>query len=184
MNIEISGRNFEVTEKVRKLITSRVDKIRKYFDDIIDIRCVLKAEKKNYICEMHVHGKHQDIDSTQEADTMDDAIQSAIDHLKSQAQRNRAKLKERRKGRAPASTPLTRDWKVRVLDPGSLRTDDSKPRIIKTSKLPIRPMSIEQAALMLDDSKNEFIVFRDLDTDQVTVIYKRRDNNFGMIAEF
>jgi putative sigma-54 modulation protein len=43
-------------------------------------------------------------------------------------------------------------------------------------------MSIEQAALHLDDSKNEFIVFRDIDTDQVSVIYKRRDNNLGLIS--
>ena len=48
--------------------------------------------------------------------------------------------------------------------------------------LPIRPMSIEEAALRLDDSKNEFIVFRDLDTDKISVIYKRRDNNLGLIA--
>ena len=184
MNIEISGRNYEVTEKVRKLLTTKVEKVRKYFDDIIEVRCVLKVEKKSQICEIHVHGKHQDVDTTQKADSMDEAIQSAMDHLKRQAQKNRAKIKDQRKGRVPAAAPVAKDWKVRVLQPGNLRTDDSKPRIIKTSKLPIRPMTIEQAALMLDDSKNEFIVFRDLDTNQVTVIYKRKDKNFGMIAEF
>ena len=54
--------------------------------------------------------------------------------------------------------------------------------IVKTNMLPIRPMSIEEAALRLEDSKNEFIVFRDLDTDRISVIYKRRDNNLGLIA--
>ena len=43
-------------------------------------------------------------------------------------------------------------------------------------------MSIEEAALRLQDAKNEFIVFRDLDTDRISVIYKRRDNNIGLIA--
>jgi putative sigma-54 modulation protein len=73
---------------------------------------------------------------------------------------------------------------VQVLEPGQLREagDDNRPRIIKTNNLPIRPMSIEEAALRLDDSKNEFIVFRDLDTDKISVIYKRRDNNIGLIA--
>ncbi|HEX8410460.1 MAG TPA: sigma 54 modulation/S30EA ribosomal C-terminal domain-containing protein, partial [Thermoanaerobaculia bacterium] len=71
-----------------------------------------------------------------------------------------------------------------VLEPGNLRDDanDGMPRIIRTTNIPIRPMSIEQAALHLDDSKNEFIVFRDIDTDQVSVIYKRRDNNLGLIS--
>lgn len=184
MNIEISGRNYEVTDKVRKLITSKIEKVWKYFDDVIDVRCVLKVEKKSHICEIHIHGKHQDVDSTQKGDSMDEAIQSTVDHLKRQAQKNRAKIKDQRKGRVPAATAPIKDWKVKVLQPGHLRTDDSKPRIIKTSRLPIRPMSIEQAALLLDESKNEFIVFRDLDTSQITVMYKRKDNNFGMIAEF
>ena len=60
--------------------------------------------------------------------------------------------------------------------------DHNRPRIIKTNNLPIRPMSIEEAALRLDDSKNEFIVFRDLDTDKIAVMYKRRDNNIGLIS--
>ena len=69
------------------------------------------------------------------------------------------------------------------MEPGLLRNEtDSRPRVIRTSNLPIRPMSIEQAAMTLDGSRNEFIVFRDLDTDKVTVIYKRNDQNFGMIA--
>ena len=92
MNIEISGRNYEVKDKVKKLISTKIEKIRKYFDDIIDIRCVLKVEKKRHICEIHVHGKNLDVDSTQSADTMDEAIQSTIDHLKRQAQKNRTKI--------------------------------------------------------------------------------------------
>jgi putative sigma-54 modulation protein len=73
---------------------------------------------------------------------------------------------------------------VQVLEPGRLREsgDHNRPRIIKTNNLPIRPMSIEEAALRLEDSKNEFIVFRDLDTDKISVIYKRRDSNLGLIA--
>ena len=76
------------------------------------------------------------------------------------------------------------DWTVQVLQPGRLRVkgDHNRPRIIKTTNLPIRPMSIEEAALRLDESKNAFMVFRDLDTDRVSVIYKRRDNNLGLIA--
>ena len=73
---------------------------------------------------------------------------------------------------------------MQVLEPGMLREvgDHNRPRIVQTNTLPIRPMSIEEAALRLDDSKNEFIVFRDIDSDKVSVIYKRRDNNLGLIA--
>jgi len=180
----VTGRNFEVTDTVRDLVEKKLSKITKYFDDVIEIRCTLSVEKYRNICEIMIIGKEHDVKSLQEADAMPEAIASTVDHLKIQAQKNRKRITEHRRR---TKTPVT-DWTVQVLEPGNLRVSDldgdgkSRPRIIKTSSLQIRPMSIEHAALLLDDSKNEFIVFRDVDTDKVAVIYKRRDNNFGMIA--
>ncbi|MGB6995373.1 MAG: sigma 54 modulation/S30EA ribosomal C-terminal domain-containing protein, partial [Thermoanaerobaculia bacterium] len=56
------------------------------------------------------------------------------------------------------------------------------PRIVKSSVLSIKPMSIDEAALQLEDSKNDFVVFRDAASDQVSVLYKRRDQNYGLIS--
>ncbi len=181
MNIEISGRKYEVTDKVRKMIEQKLEKIRKYFNDIIEIRCVLKVEKYRNICEVQVHGKEHDVASSQEGETMEEAIQLAIDHLKLQAQKNRMKISDRRKGRA-ASAGVPTEWQIQVLEPGNLREADRSPRIVKTTKLPVRPLSIEQAALLLDDSKNDFIVFQDIDSSKVSVIYRRKDKTFGLIA--
>src|SRR5207245_8192755 len=123
--------------------------------------------------------------SVQESDeSMQDAINAALDHVKRQAQKNRKTIRDHHRKDGNRNKAAVTGWTVQVLEPGRLReTDDhNRPRIIKTNNLPIRPMSIEDAALRLDDSKNEFIVFRDLDTDKVSVIYKRRDNNLGLIA--
>lgn len=181
---QITGRNFEVTDGIRDLVEKKLAKITKYFDDVIEIRCTLSVEKYRNICEIMIIGKEHDVKSLQEADGMPEAIASTVDHLKIQAQKNRKRITDHRR-RSKANVT---DWTVQVLEPGNLRVSDldgdgkSRPRIIKTSNLQIRSMSIEHAALLLDDSKNEFIVFRDVDTDKVAVIYKRRDNNFGMIA--
>lgn len=182
MTVEITGRNYEVNDRIRALITSKLEKVTKYFHDIIEIRTVLQVEKYRNICEIMIIGRDHDLKSIQEAETMEEAINSTVDHLKRQAQRSRKRITDR-KVKATKPKKLMSEWEVNVLEPSLLREEsNNRPRIIKTDNLPIRPMSIEQAALMLDDSKNEFIVFRDLDTDKVTVIYKRQDNNFGMIA--
>ena len=182
MNVEISGRNYEVTERVRELVEMKLDKLRKYFQDTIEVRCVLNVEKHRNVCEMMIVGKDHDAKSVQEADTMEEAIQRCTDALKRQAQRKRKKIIDQRHGKGNGGVAPT-EWQVNVLEPGAIRTSENQPpRIIQTTNIPIRPMSIEQAAMMLDDSKNEFIVFKDLDTEKVTVIYKRRDNNFGMIS--
>ncbi|MGH9458706.1 MAG: ribosome hibernation-promoting factor, HPF/YfiA family [Thermoanaerobaculia bacterium] len=181
MQVEISGRNYEISDRIRELINKKLDKVVKFFQDIIEIRCVLNVEKHRNICEIIIIGKDYDLKSVQEADTMDDAINSTIDHLKTQAQKSRKRITDRRK-KGAAQEPA--GWQVGVIEQAELRAADRKaaPRVIRQTQLPIRPMSVEQAALNLDDSKNEFIVFRDLDTDKVTVMYKRRDNNFGLIA--
>ena len=179
----IIGRNFEVTPDIRQLVEKKLKPIvNKLFDDVIDIRCVLQVEKYRNICEIIIVGKEHDVKAVQQSDeSMPDAINATIDHLKRQAQKHREKIRDHhRKGGNHAKEERVTDWTVQVIDPKRIRLTSK--RIIKTNNLPIRPMSVEEAALRLDESKNEFIVFRDLDTDKVSVIYKRRDNNLGLIA--
>lgn len=184
MATEISARNYEIPPEVRNLVESKLAKIQeKLFDDVIDVRVVLQVEKHRHICEILISGKEHDVKTVQESDeSMQAAVNSAIDHLKRQAQKNRKKIRDHH--RKDGNGRNVTEWAVQVLDPGNLRDDSTErlPRIVKTNNIEIRPMSIEEAALRLDDSKNEFIVFRDIDNDKVSVIYKRRDNNLGLIS--
>jgi putative sigma-54 modulation protein len=184
MATEISGRNYEIPPDVRAMVESKLAKIEdKLFDDVIDVRVVLQVEKYRNICEILIKGKEHDVKSVQESDeSMQDAINSALDHVKRQAQKNRKKIRDHH--RNDGSKPAVNEWAVQVLEPGQLReeTQERAPRIVKTNNIAIRPMSIEEAALRLDDSKNEFIVFRDIDNDKVSVIYRRKDNNLGLIS--
>lgn len=186
MATEISGRNYEVTPQIRALLEKKLGKIEeKLFDDVIDVRCVLQVEKYRNICEILITGKDHTAKSVQESDeSMQDAINAALDHVKRQAQKNRKKIRDHRHNGRTRTVPT--EWAVQVLEPGQLREtgedSNNRPRIIQTSNLPIRPMSIEEAALRLDESRNEFIVFRDLDTDRVSVIYRRKDQNLGLIS--
>src|SRR5205085_1483650 len=188
MSTEITGRNFDITPEIRQLLETKLSKIEeKLFDDVIDVRVVLDVQKYRNICEIMMVGKDHDVKAVQDSDvSMQDAINAAIDHIKRQAQKNREKIRDHHRSKVT-------DWTVNVLEPGNLRVPLSKSgnggssepgahRIIRSTNLAIRPMSIEEAALRLDDSKNEFIVFRDVDNDRVSVIYKRRDNHLGLIS--
>jgi putative sigma-54 modulation protein len=188
MATSIIGRHYEVTADIRNLITRKLDKIvEKLFSDVIDVRVVLQVEKYRNSCEILITGKEHDVKSVQESgESMQDAINSALDHVKRQARKNRSTIRDhhRKDGNRNKTTGAVTQWFVHVLEPGRLRKPGPKrlPRIIKTNDLPILPMTIEDAAESLDGSKNEFIVFRDLDNDRISVMYKRRDNNLGLIA--
>ena len=188
MATTIAGRHYTVTADIRDLITKKVGKIvDKLFDDVIDVRVVLQVEKYRNICEILIKGKEHDVKSVQESDeSMQDAINRALEHVKRQAQKNRKTIRDhhRKDGNRNKAAGTVTQWSVQVLEPGRLRKAGKArlPRIIKTNNLPILPMTIEDAAESLDGSKNEFIVFRDLDNDRISVMYKRRDNNLGLIA--
>jgi len=189
MATTITGRHYEVTKSIRDLITKKLEKIvDKLFDDVIEVRVVLQVQKYRNICEILIHGKEHDVKAAQESDeSMQDAINLALDHVKRQAQKNRSTIRDHHRkagNRNKADAGAVTQWSVQVLEPGKLRQTGPKrlPRIIKTNNLAILPMTIEDAAESLDASKNEFIVFRDLDNDRISVMYKRRDNNLGLIA--
>jgi putative sigma-54 modulation protein len=189
MATTITGRKFEVTDDIRALITKKLDKIvDKLFDDVIEVRVVLQVQKYRNLCEILITGKEHDVKAAQESgESMQDAINLALDHVKRQAQKNRSTIRDHHRKAGSlnkAAAGLVTQWSVQVLEPGKLRQSGPKrlPRIIKTNNLAILPMTIEDAAESLDGSKNEFIVFRDLDTDRISVMYKRRDNNLGLIA--
>ncbi len=187
MNIEISARgSYEITDRIRKHFEQKFEKIEKHFKDVVEVRCVLDVEKHRNICEVFVVGKAYDAKTVQESsESMEEAITLAIDSLKKQARRQRDRITDHRRGPRSQAKRSPESWDVHVMP--RKREEGATPdgparKIISTDTIPIKPMSVEQAAMTLDDSSNEFIVFRDLDTDRVTVIYKRADSNFGMIA--
>ena len=57
-----------------------------------------------------------------------------------------------------------------------------EPRIVERSSIPIKPMSIEEAVLQLDDSSQDFLVFRNSSNDRINVLYRRQDKNLGLIT--
>ena len=104
MATSITGRHYEVTTEIRGLITKKLDKIvEKLFDDVIEVRVVLQVQKYRNICEILITGKEHDVKSVQESDeSMKEAIDLAIDHVKRQAQKNREQIRDHhRRGDAP-----------------------------------------------------------------------------------
>ena len=113
MATEISGRNYEIPNDIRSMVEKKLAKIEeRLFDDVIDIRVVLQVEKYRNICEILIVGKEHDVKAAQESDeSMEEAINAAIDHVKRQAQKNRKKIRDHHKndGSAQAADTETLD---------------------------------------------------------------------------
>ena len=102
MATEITGKNFDITPDIRQLLETKLSKVEdRLFDDVIDVRVVLEVQKYRNICEVLITGKDHDVKAIQESDeSMADAINAAMDHVKKQAQKNRERLTDHHKSEA------------------------------------------------------------------------------------
>jgi putative sigma-54 modulation protein len=178
MKVEYIARKVTLTDQVRQLTEKKLAKIKKYFNDIIEIRVELEQERHLFVADLFVKGKDFDIKSTSQHKEMTAAIQDAIDKLEIQARRAKTKLKAH-KGRG-GSMDEDLGWSVDVLEHQSIGRGE--PRVVEKSSIPIKPMSIEEAAMQLDGAETDFIVFRNATTDKVNVLYRRQDKNLGLIT--
>ncbi|MEO1369203.1 MAG: sigma 54 modulation/S30EA ribosomal C-terminal domain-containing protein, partial [Acidobacteriota bacterium] len=157
-------------------------------------------ERDRQKAELNVVHRHGALNSEHLAEDMRDAVLAVVETTAKQARRARKKFMDQRRrtdrqvaeeAQWQAATPAGDDasayedfeehWPVDVIDAATLGHDEG-PKIVKTQNLPIKPMSIREASVELQNSKNEFFVFLDSRTEQVSVLYRRKDSNFGLIA--
>ena len=179
MKVDYIARNVTLSDQSRQLAEKKLAKIKKYFNDIIDVRIEVSQERHLQVVDLSIKGKDFDLHSTAQNKDVTAAIQEAVDKVEIQARRAKTRLKDH-KQRAGSEAKTDRGWAVEVLESDSIASGE--PRIVETSSIQIKPMSIEEAVLQLDDSSYNFLVFRNASNDRVNVIYRRVDKNLGLIT--
>lgn len=180
MKVEYVARKVTLTDQVRQLTEKKLAKVEKYFSDILDLRVEVEQERHLYVADIAIKGKDFDLKSTSSNKDLTTAIQDAVDKLEMQARRAKARLKDRKRHQ-PVETPVDAGaWNEDVIEPDSLGSGE--PRIVERSAIPIKPMTVDEAAMQLQNSADQFIVFHNANSGRVNVIYRRNDNNLGLIT--
>jgi putative sigma-54 modulation protein len=178
MKIETIGRNVAVDDRLRAYVERKVGRLKKFLDEPTEVRVTFWATRHRHSAELHVAHRTGVLQATEETDgNLREAMDRVLEVILEQARRAHEKLvdKRRREGRNGHR------WPVSVLEPESVRSGGS-PEVVATADLTIKPMTIEEAALALETSEYGFVVFRDAGSDKLNVLYKRKDDNYGLIA--
>jgi len=178
MNIEyIARNNVQVDDKIRRIVEEKLRKVTKLLDEPIEVRMTLDIEKHRHIAELHVTHRAGVLQAADETDgLLVDAIGLAVDKAARQARRVKTKLVDKRRRDRNGHR-----WPLDVLERASVGGGEA-PRIIESTHIHIKPMTIEEAALQLEGSKEGFVVFRDSLSQRVSVLYRRGDDHYGLIA--
>jgi len=184
MHIEFVGRSYQIDDRMRQFTEEKLGKVIKFLEEPIEIRVTLAEEKHRHVADLHVAHKLGVLQAAEEvADgEMSDAVNAAVDKVEKQARRAHKKITGRkRRAGARVNGFEVPSWPMDVVERDSVG-EGREPRIVKSTQIEIRPMALEEAALQLEGSKNDFLVFRDAASDRVSVLYKRKDANYGLIV--
>lgn len=173
MKIQITGRHIDVPESLKSFVNSRLPRLEKYIDGITDVHLTLWSEKYRQIAELNVHSRGKLHLSAKEAsDDLKTSVSLAIEKIAGQAKKKQEKRIDRKR----------RAVKVMAAEGTfALIASDGAPRIIESRRFSIKPLSVEEAVLTIEEQGSEFLVFRNAANDRTNVLYRRPDGNFGLI---
>ena len=171
MNINIRGKNIEVTEGIRKAINTKLGKLERYFKPDMSIDVTLSVEKERQKIEVTIPVKGNIIRSEQVSNDMYVSIDLVEEVIERQLRKYKNKLINRHQmGDTFQKTFLENDY-----------LEDEEIRIERTKKFDIKPMYPEDACVQMELLGHNFFVFCNAETNQVNVVYKRKGNTYGLI---
>ena len=175
MRFEYTGRHVEVSPAIRSHVEDHFKKLEHIFDGTTAwTHVIIDVEKNRHIGELIVHWRDHTLTAKDINADMYMALTRAIAKIEKQALKLKKKIIDRKQG-------ARRTAAVAPVPDGKLDATPRPPRIMAARRYSIKPMTAEEAALQLSSETDQFIVFRDADTNRVGVLYKRADGNFGLI---
>ncbi len=174
MRLQVKGKNVELSPALRDYAQKKLGKLEKHLNDSARVELELAAERNpsigaNQIAEATVWTKGPVLRARESSHDMKASIDLLVDKLERQAQR----LRDKRK-RGPARD---HGHATGVATP----TTPAEPFVVKTKQFAVKPMSTEEAVLQLELIGHDFFVFQNAETNEVNVLYRRRDGNYGLI---
>ena len=177
MQFQVKGRNLEVSDAIRSYAEAKLAKLERQLTDP-RVELELAVEKnpsiaQNHVAEATIWTKGPVLRAREASGDMRASIDQLVAKLERQISRYRSRRRDRRRRAARANGP-TPDT-IRVMSEGE------EPQIVKTKQFALNPMTAEEAVLQLELVGHDFFVFRNADSGDVNVVYRRRDGGYGLI---
>jgi putative sigma-54 modulation protein len=178
MRLQVKGKNVEVSEAIRTYAEEKLGRLERQLADPTRVELELAVEKNpsiaaNHVAEVTVWTKGPVLRAREASADMRASIDLLVDKLERQVSRYREKRRQRPRresGRGPAEAGSHMDT-----------NEEGGPVIVKTKQFSLKPMSAEEAVEQLELVGHDFFVFRNADSNEINVVYRRRDGGYGLI---
>jgi len=168
MNLQVRGRNIEVTNSLKEYVGKRVGKLDKFIDNLGDAQVTLTVEKDSHRIEVTIPINGMILRGEESTGDMYTSIDQVVEKLIKQIGKYKGKLQKR-------GVRYVNDQR------GPAVPEEDTPRMVRTKRFAIKPMPLDEAVLQMNLLGHNFFVFSNAETEQVNVVYKRKDGNYGLI---
>jgi len=176
VRLQVKGKNVDVTDSLKDYALQKLGKLEKHLNDAARLELELHVEKnpsisQNQVAEATVWTKGPVLRARESSTDMKASIDQLVEKLERQARRYRDK---RRRGPSRGNND-------QGVEGTPVVPSEETPVIVRTKQFAIKPMTPEEAVLQLELIGHDFFVFQNADTNDVNVVYRRRDGNYGLI---
>ncbi len=172
MKFIIVGKNIDVTPSLKETVESKLGKLERYFTPDTEIHVTLSVQREHQKIEVTIPVKGNIIRSEQESTDMYVSIDLVEEVIERQLRKYKNKL--------VAKHQEGNNFNKELFDTEET-FDDDEIRIVRTKKFGIKPMFPEDACVQMELLGHNFFVFSNAETDEVCVVYRRKDGTFGLI---
>jgi putative sigma-54 modulation protein len=176
MNVEITGRHVIITPAIRTYVLKRLRKFVKILGEDINFHVIIDVEKERQTAEILLKSKMLDLTGKGQTNDMYSSIMIAIEKLERQALKHKSKMIEGKRQRAKAKSAATKQG----LEP-SVGVLAQRTNAVQEEEAHKKPMAVEEAVIELNHSEYPFVVFRNSESREINVLYRRRDGSLGLI---
>ena len=177
MQFHVKGRNHEVSDAIRSYAEAKLAKLERQLPNPrVELELMVERNPsiaENQVAEATIWTRGPVLRAREATSDMRASIDQLVDKLERQVNRYRKQGRSRRRRAARMNEPS--------VDTVPVVPDEPEPVIVKTKQFPVKPMSPEEAVLQLELVGHDFFVFRDADSNEVNIVYKRRDGGYGLI---
>lgn len=171
MKYTVSGKNIDVTAGLKDAVVEKLSKLERYFAPDTEVNVTLSVEKDRQRIEVTIPIKGTIIRAEQVSTDMYASIDLVEAILERQLRRYKNKLVDQKQSATALSQMFIEE------ETGA----EDEIQIVRSKKFAIKPMDVEEACVQMELLGHDFFVFRNADTDEVNVVYKRKGNTYGLI---
>lgn len=172
MQVLVTFRHVAPSGALREYAEEKVARVEKYVKRVTSAHVILSVDKRRHVAEITLAAARHTLTATEETSDLYAAIDLAMDKIERQVKKLAAKRKDHKHAAKVPPAPV---------EAAPAKRSAARGRVTRTERVPVKPMSVDEALLQMKASKSDFLLFRNAENETLSVLYRRKNGDYGLI---